>query len=185
MLTTFKLIALAAVTAVILVISRASLRRPGSHGFYRFFAWEAIAVLVLLNLDEWFAEPFSPHQLFSWLLLVISLFLVITGFRLLRRKGKPDNGREDPSLLGPEKTTALITTGIYGYIRHPLYSSLLFLAWGAFLKEPTWPAGGLAAAATLFLAATARVEEKENLDYFGPDYRGYMKGTKMFIPFLL
>jgi protein-S-isoprenylcysteine O-methyltransferase Ste14 len=184
MLATFKLIALLVITIVILMVSRAALRRPGSHGFYRFFAWEAIVALVLLNLDDWLAEPFSPGQLFSWLLLAISLFLVIIGARTLQREGAPDSGREDPSLLGPEKTTALITTGVYRYIRHPLYSSLLFLAWGAFLKGPTWAAGGLAAAATVFLVATARVEEAENIEYFGPAYREYMDGTKMFIPFL-
>ena len=66
-----------------------------------------------------------------------------------------------------------------------MYSSLLFLAWGAFFKGTTWPAGGLVAAATIFLVLTGRAEETENIRYFGPAYREYMKGTKMFIPFLL
>ena len=37
----------------------------------------------------------------------------------------------------------------------------------------------------VFLTATARVEEVENLQKFGPDYAHYMKSTRMFIPFLL
>jgi protein-S-isoprenylcysteine O-methyltransferase Ste14 len=49
-----------------------------------------------------------------------------------------------------EKTTILVTTGAYRYIRHPLYSSLLFLAWGIFFKAPSWPGGLLALAATFF-----------------------------------
>ena len=83
-----------------------------------------------------------------------------------------------------EKTTALVTVGIYRYIRHPLYSSLLFLAWGIFFKDPSWPGGLLAVVATLFLVATARVEEAENVRFFGEEYKEYMKQTKMFIPFL-
>jgi protein-S-isoprenylcysteine O-methyltransferase Ste14 len=83
-----------------------------------------------------------------------------------------------------EKTTTLVTTGVYCYIRHPLYSSLLFLAWGIFFKTPSWLGGLLALTATLCLAATARVEEAENLRFFGDAYRKYMKQTKMFIPFL-
>jgi protein-S-isoprenylcysteine O-methyltransferase Ste14 len=37
----------------------------------------------------------------------------------------------------------------------------------------------------LFLVATARVEEAENLRFFGEEYQEYMKRTKMFVPYLL
>jgi protein-S-isoprenylcysteine O-methyltransferase Ste14 len=66
-----------------------------------------------------------------------------------------------------------------------MYSSLLLLAWGIFLKAPSWPGVGLAGAATLLLWRTARVEEAENLRYFGPAYRDYMRRNWMFLPFLL
>lgn len=165
-------------------ISRATLSNVRSHGFYRFFAWEAIVGLVLLNLDYWFDAPFSIHQLMSWLLLIISLPLVINGVQLLRKVGKPDRERSDPALIDFERTTELVTTGVYRYIRHPLYSSLLFLAWGVFFKRPSWGGFCLAVMATLFLTVTAKVDEAENKRYFGAAYHSYMKRTKMFIPFL-
>ena len=183
-MTAIKLIAFAVATVFLLAISRASLRDLGSHGFYRFFAWEAILILTLLNLDHWFDEPFSLPHLVSWLLLALSLFLVIHGVRLLHRVGRPDSTREDTTLLGLEKTTMLVTVGAYRYIRHPLYSSLLLLAWGVFFKSPSWIGAGLAIAATLCLTATARIEEAENTRFFGPVYQEYMKRTRMFIPFL-
>jgi protein-S-isoprenylcysteine O-methyltransferase Ste14 len=182
--TELKLIIFVVASAGIIYVSRASLRSLGSHGFYRFFAWETILALFLLNLDYWFYEPFRLTQIVSWLCLCLSLFLVIHGFQLLRMIGKPDDRRDDVSLIEMEKTTTLITVGAYRYIRHPLYSSLLFLAWGVFLKSPSWLGGGLAVAATAFLRATAKVEEAENTRYFGSAYREYMKQTKMFIPFL-
>jgi protein-S-isoprenylcysteine O-methyltransferase Ste14 len=182
--TELKLIIFVVASAGIIYVSRASLRSLGSHGFYRFFAWEAILALVLRNLDYWFHEPFSLTQIVSWLCLCLSLFLVIHGIQLLRMIGKPDFRRNDTSLIGMEKTTTLVTVGAYRYIRHPLYSSLLFLAWGVFLKSPSWLGGSLAIAATAFLTATAKVEETENTHYFGSAYREYMKQTKMFIPFL-
>ena len=154
-----------------------------SHGFYRFFAWEAILGLALLNIDVWFHDSFSWHQLISWPLLVISAVLVIAGVRLLRQ-GEPDARRDDVPLVAIEKTTTLVTTGVYRTIRHPLYSSLLFLAWGVFFKAPSWVGGLLVLGATLFLVATARVEEAENSRFFGPAYDEYMRQTKMFIPFL-
>jgi protein-S-isoprenylcysteine O-methyltransferase Ste14 len=182
--TELKLITFVVASAGIIYVSRASLRSLGFHGFYRFFAWEAILALALLNLDDWFDEPFSPTQIVSWFCLCLSLFLVIHGVQLLRMVGKPDEGRDDTPLIGMEKTTTLVTVGAYRYVRHPLYSSLLFLAWGVFLKSPSWLGGGLAIAATAFLAAAAKVEEDENTRYFGAAYREYMKQTKMFIPFL-
>ncbi|UCC65477.1 MAG: isoprenylcysteine carboxylmethyltransferase family protein [Anaerolineae bacterium] len=171
-------------TVCLVYVSRASLVVPRSHGFYRFFAWEAILGLALLNVDVWFRAPFSWHQLVSWPLLVISAFLVIVGVRLLRQMGEPDAQRDDVPMVAFEKTTTLVTVGAYHYIRHPLYSSLLFLAWGIFFKAPSWPGGLLAVMATLFLVATAQVEEAEDIRFFGPAYEEYIRQTKMFIPFL-
>jgi protein-S-isoprenylcysteine O-methyltransferase Ste14 len=176
-------------SAVIVYVSRASLLAPRSHGFYRFFAWETILALAVLNLERWFAHPFAWHQLISWLLLVVSLFLVIHGVRLLKQMGKQnarrDDGRQsDGALLEFEKTTAIVTTGAYKYIRHPLYSSLLFLAWGIAFKSPGWLNMLLGLIATGFLVATARAEEAEDIRFFGPAYQAYMKQTRMFIPFL-
>ena len=172
-------------TAGLVYVSRASLRQPRSHGFYRFFAWEAIVALALLNIEAWFRDPLSWHQIISWVLLVVSGVLVIHGVQLLRTIGKQDSRRNDSPMLKFEKTTALVTTGAYRYIRHPLYSSLLFLAWGIFFKSPSWLGGGLVLAATLFLVATAKVEEAEDVRFFGPAYREYITQTRMFIPYLL
>ena len=179
-----KFIIFLCVTAGIVYLSREPLRNIRSHGFHRFFAWEAILVLILLNIDYWFHDPFSIHQLVSWMLLISSLPPLIYGVKSLRSIGKPDKEREGVTLIGIEKTTRLVTVGAFKYIRHPLYSSLLFLAWGAFFKEPSWIGIGLTVIASIFLVLTAKVEESENIHYFGAAYQEYMKQTKMFIPFL-
>ena len=173
------------VSVGLVYVSRASLAAPRSHGFYRFFAWEAILALVLWNAPAWFRDPFTWRQIVSWTCLAISAVLAVHGMHLLRSAGRPRAGRSGEALLGIEKTTELVTAGAYRYIRHPLYSSLLFLGWGAFLKAPSWPGGVLAFMATLFLVATAKVEERENIRYFGTAYESYTRRTKMFIPYVL
>lgn len=178
------LLAFAIVSAFFIYVSRKSLFRPHSHGFYRFFAWESILALVLLNAPHWQENPFSLYQLISWLLLSISIFLVVHGVSLLQAIGKPNENRPDAELLAFEKTTYLVTVGAYKYIRHPLYSSLLFLAWGAFLKDPSLLGLLLAFIASLFLLLTAKSDESECLQHFGDAYQTYMLRTKMFIPFL-
>jgi len=173
---TIKLVIFAIVSGGIIFVSWTSFRNPRSHGFYRFFAFEFTLALILLNLDNWFRDPFSIHQIVSWLLLFVSIVLVAHGIYLLRVVGRPKSGIES--------TTALVIVGAYKYIRHPLYSSLLFLAWGVFCKAPSIPGGILAAVATAFLVTTARIEESENAQKFGVEYAAYMKTTRMFIPFV-
>ena len=180
----FKAIVFLVASVGIIWVSRVSLRHLRAHGFYRFFAWETILVLFLLNVDYWFYEPFSIHQIVAWFLLIVSLFLVIHAVQLLRMIGKPDSTRDDPSLLGIEKTTKLVKAGAYRYIRHPLYSSLLFLTWGIFFKNPSVLGFLLAVISTTALTLTARMEETENVRFWGAAYRDYMNETKMFVPFL-
>jgi protein-S-isoprenylcysteine O-methyltransferase Ste14 len=171
-------------TIVIGYYSRTSILRPRSHGFYRFFAWETCAGLAAWNLDSWFVDPFSPAQILSWLFLIISFVLIVHGVSLFRKFGKPQETRVDASLIGVEKTTYLVTNGAYRYIRHPFYSSLLFLAWGTCLKSISPITLSLSLAATFFIILTGKAEESEDVEYFGEEYRIYMKKTKMFIPFV-
>ncbi len=172
----FKLIIFAAVSVGIVFLSRASLRDPRSHGFFRFLVFESILALTLLNLEHWFSNPFSVLQIVSWLMLLSSLVLVTHGFYLLRMRGRPKGGIEN--------TTTLVMRGAYKYVRHPLYTSLLLLGWGIFFKDPSLFGGILVMATSAFLVAAARVEEVENFHKFGADYTVYRKTTKMFIPFL-
>jgi protein-S-isoprenylcysteine O-methyltransferase Ste14 len=176
---TAKIVTFGVISLALAYVSRRPLRHPRCHGFPRFFAWEAIVGLILLNLDDWFDDPLSPRQIVSWVLLLLSAVLAVHGVAVLSRAGKPGPGRLEPGLIGVEKTTELVTAGAYRYVRHPMYCSLLLLAWGTFLKAPSWPGGGLAAAATLFLWWTARVEEGENLGYFGTAYQEYRRHTWM------
>ena len=180
-----RLVVFIVVSAAILALSWRSLRNPRSHGFFRFFAAELILVLILLNAEAWFRQPFALHQLISWLLLVGSLLLAVHAFSLFRLLGKAAAPPPGSSNVAFENTTQLITVCAYRYIRHPMYSSLLLLAWGAFLKDVTVLTALSVLVASVFLYATARVEEKENIERFGDAYESYMKNTKMFIPFLL
>jgi protein-S-isoprenylcysteine O-methyltransferase Ste14 len=171
-------------TAVALAYSWRSLRHPPSHGVPRFFAFEGILVLALLNWRPWFSSPWSPIHLVSWTLLVASLALAVHGFLLLRWLGQATVPPPDSHLHPFEHTNALVVAGAYRYIRHPLYASLLYLAWGIALKTASTLSLGLAAATSFFLWATGRREERENLGRFGDAYREYMRRTRRFIPWI-
>jgi protein-S-isoprenylcysteine O-methyltransferase Ste14 len=179
-----EMIAFIAGTAALTGVSRASLRVPGSHGFYRFIAWELMLVLVVYNIDGWYDASPTPDQIASGICMGLSLLLVVTSFSTLLQFGHQGERRTDATLLEFEKTTVLVTSGIYRRIRHPMYSSLIFLDWGLFFKQMSWLSGMVALVACLFLVSATLAEERENVGYFGDGYRDYMKRSKRYIPFL-
>ena len=174
---------------LLIAVSWRSLRARRSHGFARFFAWEALVGLIILNVPAWFRNPLSPRQLISWLFLGGAIFMAVHGFWLLKQVGKPQKSSTSspPELAANfefENTSTLVTNGAYRYIRHPLYSSLVLLGLGAYFKELSLFATFLIALEMVCLYFTARSEEKENLIRFGESYAVYMKHSRMFIPFI-
>lgn len=164
-------------------LSRYALWHPGCHGFYRFFALLAILALIVINLPYWFVESYySLRRVSATVLLFASLFLVLAGVWQLWRQGRPGANRRDPGLAGFETTRYLVTTGVFSWIRHPMYASLLFLTWGVLLKQPSLPGFVLALTATGFLVLTALADERECQAWFGDAYRDYCRRSWRFIP---
>lgn len=142
-------------------------------------------LLVLLNHPYWFVDPFSLSHLFSWSLLGASIFFVMHSFLMLKRRGGRAGREEMPENHSFENTVRVVEVGLYRYIRHPMYASLLFLGWGAFFKHVTLLNVILVLLVSAFLVVVAKVEERENIRFFGKHYLLYMERTKMFIPGLL
>ena len=172
-------------TLFLLYISRKSILNLKVHGFYRFFVFNSTLLLVLLNAPFWFINPFSLLQIISWVLFIFSVILVFQSFYLLKKRGGIRDGENDTTNFKFENTNILVNDGIYKYIRHPMYSSLLFLCLGVFFKNITLYTMLLTVIAILFLILTAKTEEKENINFFGHSYVEYIKETKMFVPFVL
>jgi len=170
--------ALSAGTIIIVLFSWfLSIKFKRYHGIARFFAFESIFILVLLNHKVWVTNPFSVPQIISWILLTLSAYIVIDGYLLLKRKGKPDSNFEN--------TSQLVTSGVYGYIRHPLYLSVFLLGTGVMLKDMGKFQLILGFINLIAVWVTASIEENEMISKFGNEYREYMKKTKMFIPYVL
>ena len=174
----------AIVTIFLIAISYKSLQNIKTHGFYRFFAFEFTAILVIINLPYWFYDPFCLIQILSWIILFISLLMEYFSFYYLTKLGGTTERNSGSANFNFENTANLVDTGIYKYIRHPMYSSLFYLALGTMLKYLSLPSICLTAFAILFLVFTAKTEETENIAFFGNAYKDYINRTKMFIPFI-
>ena len=154
-----------------------SIKYKRYHGITRFFAFESAFILLLMNFRIWFVDPFSPVHFVSWILLILSAYVGIEGYLLLKRKGKSEESFEN--------TSVLVKSGLYGYVRHPLYLSVFLFGIGVMFKDPMQTQLILGAVLLVAIYFTARIEEKEMIAKFGDEYRKYMKETKMFIPYIL
>lgn len=77
----------------------------------------------------------------------------------------------------------LITNGIYKYIRHPMYASLLVQSIAQILLIQNWIAGPISLLMFIpFYILRSKAEEKMMLDKFGDQYRSYKNATGGILP---
>jgi protein-S-isoprenylcysteine O-methyltransferase Ste14 len=76
----------------------------------------------------------------------------------------------------------LTISGLYRYIRHPLYSTGLAILWLLPLMTVNILAANIALTVYVFIGAT--IEERKLRSEFGQEYSEYARVTPMFIPFI-
>ena len=172
-----KIVIFVIIALLIFIKFRSELRSVTTHGFYVFFAFESLLALIFVNICFSAVHVVSLYQIISWIFLVVSAFIAISGFYNLKKYGKPDDEWEN--------TTLLINRGIFRYIRHPLYSSLILLVIGILLKRVTLLTIVLCSICILFLITASLIEERENLVKFSDGYTNYKTTTMRYIPFIL
>jgi protein-S-isoprenylcysteine O-methyltransferase Ste14 len=96
-----------------------------------------------------------------------------------------DLGRNWSVTLEVRDRHALVTSGIYQHIRHPLYAAFWLWALAQALLLPNWVAGpaGLIGFGTLFFCRVGR-EEQLMIEAFGEEYRAYMRATSRVVPWI-
>lgn len=85
-------------------------------------------------------------------------------------------------LFEDEKSGKLITSGLYHFIRHPLYTFGLLFIWLS--SSVTVNSFVMYLALTIYIFVGAYFEEKKLLREFGQEYEEYKLMTPMMVPFL-
>jgi protein-S-isoprenylcysteine O-methyltransferase Ste14 len=148
----------------------------------------AIAVFGLFLIPASYAVTGFPASLdypfipaLAWLGLV-----PLCAALWLFRRSHVDLGGNWSATLKLRERHALIKTGVYRLVRHPMYSSFFLLGLAQMMLLPNWLAGaaGLVGVGILFAFRILR-EERMMIGYFGDEYRAYMARTKRIIPWVL
>jgi protein-S-isoprenylcysteine O-methyltransferase Ste14 len=122
------------------------------------------------------SDPFPPWlRIVGALILLAGIVLAALGLRALGPSLSPfpkpvDNGQ-------------LVTTGIYGIVRHLIYAGLIIGALGWALLTGTLPGLALAILLFLFFDAKSRREERWLVQKYA-GYRAYRERVHKLIPWL-
>ena len=141
-----------------------------------------LSTLIYIFLPDWMA--WSRLSLPIWLRWV-GVGVALTGFGLLQwaqvTLGK--NWSDAPTLFAGQ---AMIASGPYQWVRHPIYSSFLLILGSLLLISSNWCVGGLWLAMTaLVVASRIRTEEALMVGGFGQRYQSYMRSTGRLFPRLV
>lgn len=77
---------------------------------------------------------------------------------------------------------ALVTTGLYCFVRHPQYTGFLLFLVGSLVNWPTLPTLLMLPVLVWVYHRLARTEEAEAEAAYGPAYRDYRRRTGKFLP---
>jgi protein-S-isoprenylcysteine O-methyltransferase Ste14 len=127
-----------------------------------------------------FLAPRTPLLLKGQIARTIGGVLCLAGLALLfagvRRLGR--NIQVNPA---PKENATLVTTGIYRWFRHPIYTAILVIVAGLFLRQSTLAVALAALVVTFYLAIKIRFEEKLLMARY-PDYERYRKRSWGLVP---
>lgn len=126
--------------------------------------------------------PMSPgHWRSAWIwptavgCLVLGAFFGSAGAWVL--------GRNRTIFPRPHPRSHLVQEGVYGWVRHPLYTSVILLAVSWSLFWGSWASLAVAVGLAVFLHFKSIREETWLTERF-PEYAAYRKRVRRFVPWL-
>jgi protein-S-isoprenylcysteine O-methyltransferase Ste14 len=115
----------------------------------------------------------ATSDLAASILCVVGIVLIFLAFAFIRGVAQiyPE----------PRKDGHLVKTGVYRFLRHPVYTGMLIAVIGLFLKKPTVAVAAAGATVVVFLIVKVRFEEKL-LHAAYPEYAEYKRPSWGLIP---
>lgn len=137
-----------------------------------------LALVVVLPDENIYRIPFP------WVILTLTIqILSICGlFYGIYQTGFWNFLGVERLLYKNTKPRPMVISGLYRWVRHPLYTCSLLFIW--FTPVLSWNILALNIGITAYFYIGTFFEERKLLDEFGQPYKEYMEKTPQFIPFI-
>lgn len=154
--------------------------RQGTRGEYWVVAQGLLMIgFVFLPVYPLVRSVPAPWQFVQWSVAALGAIAALVFFS----KGLQDLGRSLTPLPYPREDGELVQSGIYGYVRHPIYAGVIFaaIAWTIFYASLSHLVATLVFIG--FFAAKASREEQWLVERY-PQYSEYQQRVKRLIPWI-
>lgn len=140
---------------------------------YNIIAMLGLGILLVLSLPK---ASLALNIYLGMTLSVTGFILIILAFRAFNLK----------EFLGlePEKETTLVVTGMYRFVRHPLYFGTMIFIAGLYLLMPSRIMLSVLVISYAYIWIGSRLEERKLRALFGESYTTYAKNVKSLIPYV-
>jgi len=122
--------------------------------------------------------PWVVLEYAGWTLLAAGYVFIVAAIVTLRRRGKTPKGQEFVN------TTRIVTGGLYGLIRHPLYFGWLLMYPSVMCFSPHELVLLLGALGTFSMVMIAHQEDQVLVKKFGESYQRYKEAVPGFNIFM-
>lgn len=135
--------------------------------------------LILINFISIYffsSNKFQFQGIISLIILIVGLLIVVAAVRLFAKHKTIVNP------MTPKKTTSLVTEGVYGYSRNPMYVGLFLIIGSSSLYFGTW-VGLITLLLFVIIINSLQIkpEEKAMRELFGDEYEVYMTKVRRWI----
>lgn len=128
------------------------------------------------------AEPASGRMALPLARLVAGVVVLVSALLLFHRS-HADLGLNWSPVVETRAAHDLVVTGVYRFIRHPMYASFILYGVAQALLLTNWVAGpSVVLAGVLLYAARVRGEERLLAERFGQAYADYAARTPRLVP---
>jgi protein-S-isoprenylcysteine O-methyltransferase Ste14 len=145
------------------------------------FAWMALPYIAATSSSPTWGLPAFARDMpwlgCRWAAALLGIGCLVLSIGCWRRMGK--NWR---MAVAPDQQTELVTGGLYGRVRHPIYSLSMLLMLCTLVVVPTLPVALMAALHFGLMITKAFNEERFLAERHGEQYRRYLQRTGRFLP---
>lgn len=157
-------------------------RGKGSLKWYRLFYTIFSTIFFLGIMIQSLLIPATKFMNPSDLLVYLGYMFATFGTIIMVKSTKQIHLKQFLGLSPVEKSSELITHGLYAWVRHPLYLGLILIFLGYVLVSPTYTALIHFCCLILYLPFGIYFEEKNLIAQFGKTYLEYQQKIPMIFP---
>jgi protein-S-isoprenylcysteine O-methyltransferase Ste14 len=142
-----------------------------------------VSIIPIIGISLPIFEYYFVKDTINSIISGIGVLTILSGF-IISFFANKEIGENWSASIDKDNSQKLVTSGIYSYVRHPLYFSGIIIFIGTIFYFQSWWSIAVLFPCFLIINWRLKYEEENLILLFGNEYKEYIRKTKKIIPFL-